>query len=231
MRIGPVKATPYDWPFDGSVPVERAALICIDWQTDFCGPGGYVDTMGYDIGLTRAGLPATQRMLAHARATGMPVANYLEQRLWQPAGLAAGSWSLDSGRSGFEKMESGVNARTLDFARFGQLMLDGGVAADGRRVLAERTVRMLTSPEGAAPLDHRRPGQYYQLFWWGQRDARWGNAYYAHGKYGQFIFVAPASGVVIARNGSAYGTSPAEWIALFGRMAYELGRSGGVAQR
>ena len=73
MRIGPVKATPYDWPFDGSVPVERAALICIDWQTDFCGPGGYVDTMGYDIGLTRAGLPATQRMLAHARATGMPV--------------------------------------------------------------------------------------------------------------------------------------------------------------
>jgi nicotinamidase-related amidase len=73
MRIGPVKATPYDWPFDGSVPVERAALICIDWQTDFCGPGGYVDAMGYDIGLTRAGLPATQRMLAHARATGMPV--------------------------------------------------------------------------------------------------------------------------------------------------------------
>jgi biuret amidohydrolase len=72
-RIGPVRATPYDWPFDGSVPVERAALICIDWQTDFCGPGGYVDAMGYDIGLTRAGLPATQRMLAHARDVGVKV--------------------------------------------------------------------------------------------------------------------------------------------------------------
>ena len=40
--IGPVKAAPYLWPYDGSVPVERTALICIDWQTDFCGPGGYV---------------------------------------------------------------------------------------------------------------------------------------------------------------------------------------------
>jgi nicotinamidase-related amidase len=55
--IGPVKANPYLWPYDGAVPVTRTALICIDWETDFCGPGGYVDTMGYDIELTRAGLP------------------------------------------------------------------------------------------------------------------------------------------------------------------------------
>jgi biuret amidohydrolase len=69
--IGPVKATPYAWPYDGSVPTSRTALLCIDWQTDFCGPGGYVDSMGYDIALTRAGLPATQRLLAHARENGM----------------------------------------------------------------------------------------------------------------------------------------------------------------
>ncbi|MFP5399803.1 MAG: serine hydrolase domain-containing protein [Gammaproteobacteria bacterium] len=160
------------------------------------------------------------------RASGMPVARYLEQRLWQPAGMAAGaSWSLDSEASGFEKLESGVNARTLDFARFGQLMLDGGVATDGRRVLGERSVLALTGPQGAADLGHRREGMYYQLFWWGQRDARWGDAFYAQGNHGQFVFVSPAHGVVIARNARAYGATPAQWIGLFSQMADHLGRS------
>ncbi|MGD9526465.1 MAG: cysteine hydrolase family protein [Dehalococcoidia bacterium] len=72
-RIGPVAANPYHWPYDGSVSTKHVALICIDWQTDFCGPGGYVDRMGYDISLTRAGLPATAAMLALARETGMLV--------------------------------------------------------------------------------------------------------------------------------------------------------------
>ncbi len=72
-RIGPVDANPYKWPYDGSVDVTAVALICVDWQVDFCEPGGYVDRMGYDIGLTRAGLPATARLLAHARDIGMLV--------------------------------------------------------------------------------------------------------------------------------------------------------------
>src|SRR2546430_2924882 len=72
-RIGPVRADPYPWPYDGTVDADRVALVCVDWQTDFCGPGGYVDSMGYDIGLTRAGLPATAKLLAHARTLGMTV--------------------------------------------------------------------------------------------------------------------------------------------------------------
>ena len=77
--IGPVVgAKPYAWPYDGSVPVERTALLCIDWQTDFCGPGGYVDSMGYDIGLTRAGLPATAKLLDHVRGLGMLVVHTRE---------------------------------------------------------------------------------------------------------------------------------------------------------
>jgi nicotinamidase-related amidase len=72
-RIGPVPANPYRWPYDGSVDVANTALICIDWQVDFCGKGGYVDSMGYDIELTRAGLPATAKLLEHVRGLGMLV--------------------------------------------------------------------------------------------------------------------------------------------------------------
>ena len=76
--IGPVAARPYAWPYDRSVPASRTALICIDWQVDFCGPGGYVDRMGYDIALTRTGLGPTARLLAHAREVGMLVVHTRE---------------------------------------------------------------------------------------------------------------------------------------------------------
>ena len=61
--IGPVTAEPYPWPYDGSAVTARTALLCIDWQTDFCGPGGYVDAWATTSALTRAGLPATARLL------------------------------------------------------------------------------------------------------------------------------------------------------------------------
>jgi biuret amidohydrolase len=51
-----VKAEPYIWPYDGFVSPDKVALIIIDMQTDFCGPGGYVEAMGYDISLTRSAI-------------------------------------------------------------------------------------------------------------------------------------------------------------------------------
>jgi CubicO group peptidase (beta-lactamase class C family) len=73
--------------------------------------------------------------LALERATGTPVATYLERKLWQPLGMEAdGSWSLDSEASGFEKMESGLNARAVDFARFGLLFAREG-AWRGRQLV------------------------------------------------------------------------------------------------
>lgn len=70
MTPGIVDADPYAWPYDGPIDPGRVALVNIDWQVDFCGPGGYVDTMGYDLALTRAGLSPTQRVLAMARQHG-----------------------------------------------------------------------------------------------------------------------------------------------------------------
>ncbi|MCV7430174.1 biuret amidohydrolase [Mycolicibacterium bacteremicum] len=66
-----VEAEPYSWPYDGDIPVGRTALINIDWQVDFCGPGGYVDAMGYDLSLVRTPLGPAQEVLAAARAAGL----------------------------------------------------------------------------------------------------------------------------------------------------------------
>ena len=65
-----VEATPYNWPFDGSIDPARTALLLIDWQVDFCGEGGYVDRMGYDLSLTHSGLEPTRGVLAAARDLG-----------------------------------------------------------------------------------------------------------------------------------------------------------------
>ncbi len=65
-----IKADPYDWPYNGDLRPANTALIVIDMQTDFCGIGGYVDTMGYDLSLTRAPIEPIQSVLATMRALG-----------------------------------------------------------------------------------------------------------------------------------------------------------------
>ena len=68
-----VAAEPYPWPYDGSIAPKTTALVIIDMQTDFCGKGGYVDAMGYDLALTRAPIEPIARLLAAARTGGYAV--------------------------------------------------------------------------------------------------------------------------------------------------------------
>jgi len=68
-----IAADPYDWPYNGDLRPDNTALIVIDMQTDFCGPGGYVDAMGYDLSLTRAPIEPIRAVLAAMRAGGYHV--------------------------------------------------------------------------------------------------------------------------------------------------------------
>ena len=63
-----IPADPYPWPYDGDLA--GTALIVIDMQADFCAPGGYVDSMGYDLSLTRAPIAPIGRVLAAMRGRG-----------------------------------------------------------------------------------------------------------------------------------------------------------------
>jgi CubicO group peptidase (beta-lactamase class C family) len=157
--------------------------------------------------------------LALERAVGMPVATWLEQRLWRPLGMAAdGSWSLDSQASGFEKMESGLNARAVDFAKLGLLVAQDGHFR-GRQLLPRAWVQDLTRvPTGGGSV----PSPGYRFFWWVQDD-RHPPAVFARGKYGQHLYVVPDSDLVLVRFGRDTGYR--HWPQLLSDLASRLDES------
>ena len=65
-----IDANPYAWPWNGDLRPDNTALIIIDMQTDFCGKGGYVDMMGYDLSLTQAPIAPIKAVLGAMRAKG-----------------------------------------------------------------------------------------------------------------------------------------------------------------
>jgi CubicO group peptidase (beta-lactamase class C family) len=153
------------------------------------------------------------------RATGTSVSDFMARRLRQPLGAEAdATWNLDSERSGFEKMESGLNARPVDYARFGLLLLHNG-EWNGRRIVSQEWVRAAT---GADPTTDSAYYHGYRYFWW--IDVERPGRFYAMGKYGQYIYVAPDADAVIVRFGRDWGVGNITWLATFRDIADQLER-------
>jgi hypothetical protein len=147
------------------------------------------------------------------RVTGMHVAEYLQEKFWKPMGAEfPASWSLDSEASGFEKMESGINARAIDYARFGLIFLHNGYW-NGVQILPEDWVRESTEPLRPDPRIWGSMsywpsfGGYYKYHWWGINNEDGSYDFFAHGRYDQFIYIAPRKNVVIVRLGDALDAS------------------------
>jgi nicotinamidase-related amidase len=65
-----VDSDPYPWPYNGDLRPQNTALIVIDMQTDFCGKGGYIELLGYDISLTRVCIEPIKKVLDAFRKGG-----------------------------------------------------------------------------------------------------------------------------------------------------------------
>ncbi len=165
------------------------------------------------------------------RTTEMPVADYLETKVWQAMGAEFdGSWSLDS-EDGLEKLESGINGRAIDFAKLGQVYLDGGVGPDGSQLVPAEWVERSTQPSDPADRGTYYPSRMDQpfgavshgMFWWHVERPNGDRVFSAVGNHGQFIFVNPGTRTVIVRFGATYGQPMMEWLGLFLEVSDSLG--------
>lgn len=145
------------------------------------------------------------------RSTGMSVSSYFEQSFWGKIGTEYdASWSLDSEKSQFEKMESGINFRSIDFIKFGSMLLHNGYW-NGQQLINQDWVQKSTvvsfpineNEYVGTFLEGRNIG--YGYMWYSKPSLSGGVDFMAWGKYNQILYVSPANNVVILRTGSKDG--------------------------
>jgi len=123
-------------------------------------------------------------------ATGKPLASYLEEKIWHPAGMEATATWLQ-GRTGHEIAGCCLQASTRDFARFGLFVLANGNVS-GHQVVPADWFASATRKQK----DIGSPGRGYGFQWWTYDDG----AVAAQGIFGQGIFIDPSRRLVIASN-------------------------------
>ncbi|MEM7641359.1 MAG: serine hydrolase, partial [Pseudomonadota bacterium] len=125
-------------------------------------------------------------------ATGRSIPDLVAEKLAGPMGLGPAYYLTDE--TGVAFVLGGLNMSTRDFAKIGQLVLDGGRVGD-RQVVPEAWIEVSTAPSATTPPDRMRYG--YQ--WWMPADMRPGEVM-AQGVYGQFVYIDRSRNVVIAMN-------------------------------
>jgi CubicO group peptidase (beta-lactamase class C family) len=192
-------------------------------------PGSIV---AYMKALPRAGAPGTiwnystgESFLVGALvegATHKSLASYLSETLWSRLGMEQdATWWLES-EHGMGLAGSGLGATLRDYGRFGQFVLEDGVA-NGKRMVPEEWFQEAGKPHviGGKLVD-------YGYLWWPipAGDPVQKEAFQAIGIFGQHLYISPRENLVIAvlsaRPKPDAVKSPVSDVAFFAAVARAL---------
>jgi len=193
----------YDWTEDYYFPINPTAesyyghdLVKQMVNRHFVEPCG--GNFEYSSGDTQMlGIALARALEPH----GYTVSSYLEEKFWQPLGMQGdGYWSLD-GAANIEKVYCCLNASALDFAKFGQLLLNGG-KWQGEQLLSKAHVDLMITPNVDAFAAGQAPIYGHSV--WTDMDSP--IPYYAMlGHLGQRVLVLPEEDAIIIRLGKQKG--------------------------
>ena len=154
------------------------------------------------------------------RTTGLSPAKYFEKRIWDQLGMEySGSWSMDSENSKTVKMESGLNLRAIDFAKFGRLVLNNG-NWNGQQIVSEQWIAKSLAIIPEHNVTNFGDEIYYQKSWWLFSQNKQ-NPYIisAWGHQGQYLYLFPEKQMIIVRMGKKTGNVQS-WGRIFREIAY-----------
>lgn len=151
--------------------------------------------------------------IALERATGKTLSAYLEEKIWKPIGMEfPASWSVDSRKHQTVKAFCCINARALDFARFGRLYLNNG-NWNGIQIVPAAWVKQSTSIVN----DSRDSEGYPYTYQWRVTEK---GCFFAKGILGQYIFIDPQKNIIIVRTGT--GNADVNWSHFFEALVQQL---------
>ena len=137
------------------------------------------------------------------RATDNNIATYLENEVWQKAGMSHdATWSVDCRENNQVKGFCGINAAPIDLAIFGSIYLHDGFY-NGKQIIPRKWVKESFTKYNKLKDED---GYYYSYSWRITNK----NAYVAVGFMGQYVYVYPDKDLVIVRTGESYGNF--DWI-------------------
>ncbi|WP_312307150.1 serine hydrolase, partial [Pulveribacter sp.] len=144
-----------------------------------------------------------------SQATGRTLAQYLEEKVWRPAGMEQqGTWLLS--KTGQEISGCCIQAAARDYARFGQFILEGA-RSEGTSVLPADWLEQATRKQA----DIGVAGRGYGYQWWTYDDG----SFAARGIFGQGIFLDPKRQLVIV-SAANWGGGARDPVALPAREAF-----------